>query len=75
MWVLEGNDRNGFCYIHGGMNTSGGLTNDMSGANMRGPVTRNTFRISTEEKNEIRKRTPPPRRRTVYHGGIQGGWI
>ena len=65
----------GVCYIPGDMNTSDGLTKDMSSANIRGPLTRNTVRIATEEKGEIRKRTPPSRRHTVYPEEIQGGRI
>ena len=55
-------------YIPGDMDTSDGPTKAMSSANMRNLLTRNTFRIATEEKeNQIRKLIPASKRYIVYH--------
>ena len=50
------------------VNTSGGLTKAVSSANIRNLLTRDTFRIVTEEK-----KMPSPKHYTVSHAEIQGG--
>ena len=57
--ALAKNDWLSVGYIPGALNTSGGLTKAMSSTNLRGLLTRNTFRIVTEwESMKLGKECP-----------------